>query len=190
VEQDVTNQHDAAQRLLALAKKISELMSELLALNEPLDLALGAVHALIEARKHNYRDRKWPLPPRYYIKVRKLAEDLSRGRQLDDKPWLAGFYFNSALLRIAAVYHDVLKLHTGRRGYVRELLPLVSPPFDHGSLDKVHEEVNKLKHQPQGVGQGRGVRFEEAIAALGELIDFIEGRKADFPGQPRAGVVR
>ena len=41
-------------------------------------------------------------------------------------------------------------------------------------LHKVHSQVNELKHQPQGVYSGRLVTYQEALTAIGDLLDLIE----------------
>jgi hypothetical protein len=41
-------------------------------------------------------------------------------------------------------------------------------------LDKVHSQVNELKHDPQGVYAGRLVTYEDALAAACDLLDLIE----------------
>jgi hypothetical protein len=159
--------------LTTLASRLFRLIGDP-KLDDPLDLAVGAVQALTHAEELGYKDRGFPLPAAYYAKVKKLAETLARGELVTDKPWLGGFYFNSALLRIAADYHQVLKLITGRDDYVPRLRERLPPTFKRIKLDKVHEEVNAIKHEPTGVSQGRNVEFAEAIEALEELTDLIE----------------
>lgn len=102
-----------------------------------------------------------------------------------DGRWTAGFYFNNALFRTAAVYHRSLKILTGNeesRKYVDELEPdaqlrydaLMQSPWANQSVRKVHTEVNNLKHTSGGILGGRSVQFSDAVTALAELLDLIE----------------
>ena len=73
-----------------------------------LDDFLGAIYALIRAKKKNFQDR-----PGRPIKIRLVAQRAARiaaGSVKTDGLWIAGFYFNNALFRTAAVYHRVLKV--------------------------------------------------------------------------------
>jgi len=105
---------------------------------------------------------------------------MASGSVRTDGKWAAGFYFNSALLRIAADYHRLLKALTRLNENVPALRKLVSPPFEHRNLDAVHKEVNELKHTPNGLERGRQVTFATATAALQELVDLIESHQTQF----------
>lgn len=100
-----------------------------------------------------------------------------------DGVWMAGFHFNSALYRIAAVYHRALKLAASdkaqkqKRPMVNYLLPDVTrrfPSWTHQRLTAVHNEVNLLKHERAGIYATRRVSFDEAVGATQELLDLLE----------------
>ena len=93
---------------------------------------------------------------------------------------MAGFHFNSALLRLAAVYHRGLKVVTGESGpnvYVGPLLQKLQPIYmgwtghswSNANVHRLHGEVNDLKHTPQGLFGGRNVKYSEAIGAAAEV---------------------
>src|SRR5690348_15911882 len=68
-----------------------------------LDDLVGALYALVFAHRGGFTERQNQTqelePPR------KRARQLERGYVRIDGVWIAGFHFNSALYRIAAVYH-------------------------------------------------------------------------------------
>jgi hypothetical protein len=77
-----------------------------------LDDFLGAVYALIQAKKKNFQDR-----PGRRVKIEPVAQRAARiaaGYVKTDGFWIAGFYLNNALFRTAAVYHRILKVVTGK----------------------------------------------------------------------------
>ena len=91
----------------------------------------------------------------------------------------------AALLRLAAVYHRGLKIVTGEirpRIYVDELLKKLDPiyrgwtgkPWLSSNIHRLHDEVNDLKHTPQGLYGGRSVVYAEAVAAVDELLQLFE----------------
>jgi hypothetical protein len=127
-------------RLASCARRIGQLLAApAVAANadveSSLDDFLGAVYALIQAKKKNFQDR-----PGRRVKINPVAQRAARiaaGHVKTDGLWIAGFYFNNALFRTAAVYHRILKVATGTDGYVPALqLPegkIVSSTFAAGN---------------------------------------------------------
>ena len=109
----------------------------------------------------------------------KRAENVADGTVRTSGKWLAGFYFNSALFRIAAAYHRGLKVVSGKetsRLYKSDLLKHVEPDFptwQHSNLDDVYDEVNDLKHTTEGLFNSRNVSQEKASAAVAELLELF-----------------
>lgn len=148
-----------------------------------LDDLLGAVYSLILARHYHFDDRT-DKPIEIEV-VQKRASQIHRGDVRIDGKWIAGWHFNSALFRIAAVYHRLLKMSAGQpttRDHVWTLRPRVEALYQQWrkakwSSDRVraiHEEVNTLKHTPRGVISARTVTFDDALASIGELVDLLE----------------
>src|SRR6266436_3805112 len=77
-----------------------------------LDDLLGAVYSLILARHHHFDDRT--NRPIEIDVVQKRALQIQNGDVRIDGKWIAGWHFNSALFRIAAVYHRLLKVCAGQ----------------------------------------------------------------------------
>jgi hypothetical protein len=162
------------------AGRIGKLLTEPAAQGNPalagsLDDFLGAVYALIQAKQHDFTDRAGR--PIEIAAVEKRAAQIAAGRVRTDGKWIAGFYFNNALFRTAAVYHRILKIIVGEEAYVPVLFPKAQalyPGWTSVGLAKVHNQVNELKHAPRGVYDKRTVTYRDAVAAVGELLDLIE----------------
>jgi hypothetical protein len=81
------------------------------------------------------------------------------------------------LFRTAAVYHRLLQIVVGKDGNVPALQTEAIRLHDHWmsiTLHKVYSQVNELKHEPQGIYDGRLVTYREALAAVGDLLDLVE----------------
>jgi hypothetical protein len=190
-----------AQRLrplLEAAEKDSE--------RAPLDYLLGGLHALFRARQLGFVDRPEPLDNAYWRGPLRRVKYMESGDIRTDGKWLAGFYFNAALARIAAGFERIVALieeraqrRTGGKFWKRlERLDWGNwsdPDFvlksgEASKAYRVYAEVNFLKHDPKGRAEGRNASIGDAITAFGETIDLIERRvslgvpAADEPGAP------
>ena len=170
-------------RLAACARRISQLLAAPAAVanadvESSLDDLLGAVYGLIRAKYKKFRDRTGR-----HINIKPVAQRAARigtGNLRTTGLWIAGFYFNNALFRTAAVYHRILQvaaaLHTGRNDVPTLQTAVIAryPGWNSIRLHKVHSQVNELKHEPQGVYHGRLVTYEDALTAACDLLDLIE----------------
>jgi len=161
----------AASRLANLlkpptAKSNSELPASL-------DDFLGSVYALIFAKQRGFKNR--PDRSTSIAAIEKLARQAAAGELRTDGKWIAGFHFNSALFRIAAVSHRILQIVVGRDDCVptlcdeaEKLYPKWKPGhhWSNGNVRKVYREVNKLKHKRKGLLERRNVAYEDALAAV------------------------
>lgn len=151
-----------------------------------LDDFLGAIYALIQAKQHSFTNRSGPID---ITAVEKRAAQIAVGRVRTDGKWIAGFYFNNALFRTAAVYHRFLKVITGKGGYVPALRPIAQglyPSWTTANLDTVHSQVNDLKHTPRGVHDQRSATYAVTVNAIGELLELIESwAAANVPATPK-----
>lgn len=80
-------------------------------LRHGLDDFLGAIYALILAKSQDFTDRPAGTSPEL-DKVQIRAAQVANGQVRLDGKWMAGFHFNSALLRLSAVYHRILRVLT------------------------------------------------------------------------------
>lgn len=173
--------------LASYARKVGKLMECAVALPDAdligcLDDLLGAIYSLILARELGFEDRTDRPADEQAVLGR--AADIASGMLRSNGKWMAGFYFNGALFRVAGVFHRLLKLASGERGTrlnVHELKARLNRDRHNAGLPewrcertaKVHAEVNELKHQPGGVYYGRRATYDDARSAVGELIELL-----------------
>ncbi len=140
-----------------------------------LDDFLGILYSLFFARESDFTDRlDRKIDP---TAVEKRAHELASGPPRPKGKWMAGFHFNSALFRTSAVYHRILKIIIEEEGDVPTLRAKAKERYKHWSSDyvqKVHKQVNELKHKPRGTHDRRTVGYQDALAAPGELLDLLE----------------
>src|ERR1700691_4125703 len=126
-------------RLADCARRISQLLKSAAVTahaeaQSSLDDFLGAVYALIRAKQTGFRDR--PGRPIAINPVRQRAGKIATGNLKTEGLWIAGFYFNNALFRTAAVYHRMLKVITGGNDYVPALPPRARARYPHWDVKK------------------------------------------------------
>jgi hypothetical protein len=179
--------HESYQDLIAYGSRISTLLNDpkIRSNNEAvilLDDLLGAVYALVLAEHNLFQDRTGN--PIENPAVYKRAEQLGNGDLRLDGKWIAGWHFNSALYRIASVYHRLLKLirNSNSRDYVNAFVQPVKndfeqwtgAPWSNAHTDVIHEQVNTIKHQPGGIYDARTATRADAKGSINELLDLIE----------------
>lgn len=152
-----------------------------------LDDLLGAVYSLFHAVYHGYACRPEILTQPDISSVLLRAKDMNRCEVRTDGKWTAGYYFNGALFRLASVYHRALQIVVGTQGERFEVLlrktrvwfkSCQGSDWASPALRKVSDEVNGLKHSPQGIFTGRNVAFEDAVQATEELLALLEAFEA------------
>jgi hypothetical protein len=147
-----------------------------------LDDFLGAIYALILAKSQGFTDRPRGISPEP-DKVQTRAEQVANGHIRLDGKWMAGFHFNSAILRLSAVYHRILRVLTNDHrteahvGELRNKLAYAAwtgHPWSYANIQKVHDDVNVLKHDSGGVGRGRDAEYGHALDAVEELLNLLD----------------
>jgi hypothetical protein len=181
---------DTLPRLLVLSRDIPEL-------THTFTFLTGAMYALREATSQGYRDRAdYSETDRanHLSRLHNVIASLSAGSSLEPV-WLAGFYYNAAIMRIDACYERFLKAmlqaagakpakgksHRSKThawaGQLEQLLSL-HPAIPRHHLEWARTEVNKLKHGLYGrvpdnmVGQP--IDVPNAEAAVSELVGLME----------------
>jgi hypothetical protein len=155
-----------------------------------LDDLLGAVYSLIFAKHYHFVDR--PDRAIEIDAIRKRAEQIQRGVVRIDGKWMAGWHFNNGLFRVAAVYHRLLKVASGQPDLKRPMAKLLLDVKiiyrqwtgadwinDHAQV--IYEEVNTLKHTPEGVYSARKATFDDAIAGIDELLRLVDAWSRSSP---------
>jgi hypothetical protein len=148
------------------------------AITDILDYVIGALYALKRAKSLGFADRSGAHDKTYRPYLKRECTQLVDGNMLHSR-WFGGFYFNSAIQRLAANYDRIPKLLGARSDKARDRMIDVS-----GSESRnwylVYKEVNALKHAPRGKAQGRRVTVEIALSAVEELLDLVEAKAADI----------
>lgn len=188
-----------APELKVLAQRLETLMKRAHGVEEqaPLDYLLGALHGLHQATRLQYKDRDhalddvrgrspegieyWEYGP--LTRVRLMTE----GKLRVDGAWVAGFYFNSALARMAAVFDRVVRLKATQKGLIKTGSKPRRPPsvwellrdlglnrYTKGKLADVYAEVNPLKHSPEGLAKRRKVTMGDATVAFAQMLELVE----------------
>lgn len=151
-----------------------------------LDLFVGGIASLLRAANAHFKDRTGR--PIGAEPVRIVAEQLAKGTMRNEGAWLAGYHFNSGLLRIAGAFHRGLKIALVRRVDTRrrEFPPALAPaaagryqdakgqPWAFSNLMAVYNEVNNIKHTADGTFQRRQADFKQATEAVGELVQLFQ----------------
>jgi hypothetical protein len=140
----------ASSRIRSLARNAEHLVPSSRAEQAILGHFLGALYGLAKANALRVRDRSGDaLPTGYAAELRRVARSIGDGRSLNDVSWLADFYLNSALYRLAAVGERLPKYAGHNRRLVKD----------------VSEDVNQMKHRVEGLLGGRRVGLNRALAA-------------------------
>jgi hypothetical protein len=124
-----------------------------------LGFLLGAIYSLREATllsEDGYSDEH--LLPEYADILYEVMDSLITDGKPVNSRWLAGYHFNSGLNRISALNNRISKYVIGR---LQDFTP------------DARNEVNRLKHDVQGVIKGRNVGMEDAIEAVEKLLNSL-----------------
>jgi hypothetical protein len=167
------------QRLKEAARVLSELVLVFPAehFGDLLDITAGAIASLIRAEQLQYLDRiNEELPLEYYTKLSERILKMTAGTLPPRGRWIAGYYFNSALLRLGAAREiskrlfdnlDKGKQHSG-------------PNLKSMRSDKLYDEYCSFKHDLRSLRVGRHITFEHALKALDELITVLNKRRVQL----------
>jgi hypothetical protein len=151
----MTNPKDLSRSIRALAVRIGGLQPKADEHIASVGFMAGALYALECAAELGYDDsRSNPEPANMATEFSSVLTAIGQGAATT-LPWQAGFYFNSALMRLAAL-NDRLAGSNDVAGNVRR-------------------SVNLLKHQPDAHISGkRPITFAEAVSAAESLCAVIE----------------
>jgi hypothetical protein len=148
------------------SKEISAVASILATLNtdikEELSLLgtlLGALYGLQRAVELDFLDRTGSaLPTDYTAELSDVARQIARGKVAESQ-WLAGFYFNSAIHRLAALNERLTKYVFGSKKDV---------------CADLRKENNKFKHEIEGLISGREIDIPKAVSAVTKLAQVMK----------------
>lgn len=171
------------EQLSINARLLHELLNELPqhpAVTDTLDYILGAIYGLCQADLNGFKNRPAAYVPEYHPHLANYAINLAEGRRMDSV-WTAGFFFNSGIQRLAAVFDRIPKMLGAE---TRKMVGAKSKPTARGRMlevnpaphahwEKVYGEVNAFKHDPEGLAAGRTVTMDDAVSACSEVLDLL-----------------
>jgi hypothetical protein len=170
--------YDASEMQLRVEAPAKDLKSLLItlpdhyAITDIFDYILGALYGLSRAIEIGFIDRPAGWHNTYRPHLPQYVGCILEKKKLNDK-WLAGFYFNSAIQRIAACFDRIPKSLGATGPNARARMAKVSEQTM-VAWDKVYTEVNALKHDVTGRAQGRTVGIEDAVNAFTEVVGFLK----------------
>lgn len=176
------SQYDSAvlkKELEPYAQKLSELLIKLPdrdEITDTLDYLLGAIYGIHRAMDAGFAERPGTWDSTYRPHLVNYVEDIQQGRPLN-KYWLGGFYFNSAIQRLAACFDRIPKLLKATGNNARLRMAAVNTG-KYEEWDAVYEELNFYKHDPEGRASGRKVGMIEAVSAFKQAVDLLDSSKA------------
>ena len=120
---------------------------------------LGVVYSLVQAAKMQYSDSRNTAGKSLLAAEFVRAAAALANSQSPETTWLAGFYFSSALMRIAALNERLDKM--------------AGKPADRAA--EVRQTVNKLKHHTDAHVSGNWtLTFAETLRSLRDLCQVLE----------------
>jgi hypothetical protein len=173
--------------LEALANEFADILDALPAdrsIVDCVDYAAGAVFALVSVGQHKYWDRRGPFLRDYKLRVARCLREIAIHDHLNEY-WLGGFFFYSAVQRIAALYDRLprllLRLPGTDRTNPHELFRRIYGADDHfPAWKQIYCEFNLLKHLPEGMSAGKKISIDDAIGALNEIARFFNERRSEL----------
>jgi hypothetical protein len=175
-------------RLVDFRQRLHNLLRELpddRGVTDTLDYVMGALYGLAKAIDFKFADRAGESDPTYRPFLTQYVLSIAESKPIHPS-WRAGFYFNSAIQRIAACYDRIPRLLGAkeRKGgdansRMDEVNGLKKKDRERvASWKKVYEEFNPFKHSPEGKARGRGAGMDDALKAFEELLQFLENNKS------------
>lgn len=174
---------DEKVRLLQVSARLRSVFSDMPDKDEIIDTfdyIIGAIYSLLAMDGLPFWERPGSRLPDYQKKLVEHWKSVDSGAS-PGPYWLSGYFFNCALVRIAASFDRVPKLIQGipRRDprKAHELIGLLVDSSKTAKWKLVYDEVNPLKHWAIGLSEGRNVSIDTAVAALEEAADLLETHK-------------
>jgi hypothetical protein len=146
----------------------------------PLNFAVGAIFAFVKADEFGFQfgtDLGRGL--RTWIEARAICENIARGILPTMNNWLAGYFYNDGIIRIAAAFEHLIRLETGKHCHeqLRDLKMLGEKygfsPESMLSFARVHDELSAIRHRNKDF-DGPELTPDKAIQALMHLVDSLE----------------
>jgi hypothetical protein len=151
-------------------------------LTTPLNFAVGALYALVKAHALKYDgNTQVGRGRRMWQSASRIAENLALVGELPTaEEWLAGYYFNDGIIRIAVSFEHIVRYVTKERegGNIQTLITaatLLGFSKKWGAAWKpMQRELNAIRHRNDFIeGPQSDVSLSFAVDALEQLIDTL-----------------
>jgi hypothetical protein len=181
--------YDAAELKQQLEQSADNLKTLLIklpdhdAITDVFDYVVGAQYGLMKAIEIGFVDRAGTWHSTYRPHLPQYVELISGQKPVNDL-WLAGFYFNSGIQRLAACFDRIPKLLGASGANARERMKTVNTG-SYASWDKVYAEINAFKHEVTGKAAGRTVTLTEAVKAFEEVTALLKASEPSLAANYR-----
>ncbi len=147
------------------------------------NFAFGALYALARAEElgYNHQNKTRGKSTRRSAAVAQVATRMAqRGVMTWKGEWVAGYFYNDALLRADIAYEHILRYRTGQKkaNGPRLLKKAIDSKMPKSLLipswTRVRDEVNNLKHRSWEFGEGPDIELDEALGIIQDLIKTVE----------------
>jgi len=173
--------YDAAQltkRLQQQAENLKALLVSLPdhgAITDVFDYVVGAQYGLMKAIEIGFVDRPGTWHSTYRPHLPQYVEHIATQKPVNNL-WLAGFYFNSGIQRLAACFDRIPKLLNATGANARERMKSVNAG-NYTAWDRVYDEINAFKHDVAGKAGGRTVGLTDAVQAFEEVLALLKANE-------------
>lgn len=171
------------KQLTKMADQLSRMTPKGTAQETYFNFTFGALYALARAEELDYHRQNKTLgkSTRRTAAAAQLATRMANRGVLTWKgEWVAGYFYNDALLRADIAYEHILRYRTGKKkaNGPKLLTKAISSGIPKDLLipswTRVRDEVNNLKHRSWEFGEGPGIKLDEAIEIIRALINTVE----------------
>ncbi|OGW65609.1 MAG: hypothetical protein A3H49_03215 [Nitrospirae bacterium RIFCSPLOWO2_02_FULL_62_14] len=172
------------KQIVEMASQLSQMTPKGVEQETFYNFAFGALHALARAEELGYRNQNKALgkSARRSAVVKKLAARIAkRGITISRGEWLAGYYYNDALLRMDIAYEHALRYRTGGKNgnasqQIKKALNGGMPKqlLDPSWIRLRYKEANPLKHHSEKFGEGPEIEPDDAVKILEDLIKTVK----------------
>lgn len=168
------------ERVSAIASRLHNLIPSSPQQATPFNFTVGAIYALSRAEELGYVSKQDAGRGLGMWKEAKLiCQTIAKTDALSEQgEWLAGYFFNDGIVRIAVAYEHLVREVTAagdNEEYDLEKAKLLGfrDVWLHSWLP-VRKEMNRLKHKTRKFTDGPLLTYDEAVQALDHLVDALD----------------
>lgn len=170
------------QDLRNIASRLSMLTASSGQQSTPLNFAVGAVLALLKAEALGYKsEEEVGRGLRIWEQAKQLCQQIAGEATLPTEgEWLAGYFFNDGIIRIAVAFEHLVRQETNLYGH-EHFDEMKSKAIDEGLTEEwmgswrsINEELIRIRHRNKEFVDGPLVTYENVVASLDHLAEALE----------------